>query len=74
MAACLVLCAIDYRADSGDKSEGSDAQDVAGKCRVRRVSGVAAGANQGPGLDSVMREKLAHAQKILEAVVTSDCG
>jgi hypothetical protein len=28
--------------------------------------------NQGPQLSNVMREKLAHAQKILEAVVTSD--
>jgi hypothetical protein len=33
---------------------------------------VAAGQSQGPALDSVMREKLGHAQKILEAVVTSD--
>jgi hypothetical protein len=29
-------------------------------------------ASQGPELNSVMREKLAHAEKILEAVVTSD--
>jgi hypothetical protein len=28
--------------------------------------------NQGPEVNSVMRQKLAHAQKILEAVVTSD--
>ena len=34
--------------------------------------GLAASANQGPGLNRVMREKLVHAQKILEAVVTSD--
>jgi len=33
---------------------------------------VAATASQGPALDSVMREKLGHAQKALEAVVTSD--
>jgi hypothetical protein len=31
-----------------------------------------AGAGQGPELQVVMREKLGHAQKILEAVVTSD--
>ena len=35
-------------------------------------SGLAASPNQGPGLNRVMREKLVHAQKILEAVVTSD--
>lgn len=34
--------------------------------------GFAASPAQGPGLNSVMREKLQHAQKILEAVVTSD--
>jgi hypothetical protein len=34
--------------------------------------GFAASAAQGPELNSVMREKLQHAQKILEAVVTSD--
>lgn len=34
--------------------------------------GFAASAAQGPGLNNVMREKLQHAQKILEAVVTSD--
>jgi hypothetical protein len=34
--------------------------------------GVAAGPSQGPGLNTVMREKLEHTQKILEAVVTSD--
>jgi len=28
--------------------------------------------SQGPDVNSVMRQKLAHAQKILEAVVTSD--
>ena len=32
----------------------------------------AASPSQGPRLTSVMREKLEHAQKILEAVVTSD--
>jgi hypothetical protein len=32
----------------------------------------AATASQGPALDRVMREKLGHAQKLLEAVVTSD--
>ena len=30
--------------------------------------------NQGPQLSNVMREKLVHAQKVLEAVVTSDWG
>lgn len=34
--------------------------------------GLAAMSNQGPELNNVMREKLVHAQKILEAVVTSD--
>jgi hypothetical protein len=34
--------------------------------------GLTAGPNQGPELNTVMREKLGHAQKILEAVVTSD--
>jgi len=34
--------------------------------------GLAAMPNQGPALSSVMRQKLAHSQKILEAVVTSD--
>jgi hypothetical protein len=34
--------------------------------------GLAAIPAQGPGLDRVMRQKLEHAQKILEAVVTSD--
>jgi len=34
--------------------------------------GLAASLSQGPALNRVMREKLAHAQKILEAVVTSD--
>ncbi len=34
--------------------------------------GLAATPSQGPGLQQVMREKLVHAQKILEAVVTSD--
>ena len=34
--------------------------------------GVAAGPGQGPLLNNVMREKLGHSQKILEAVVTSD--
>ena len=34
--------------------------------------GLAAGPSQGPELKIVMREKLARAQKILEAVVTSD--
>jgi len=33
---------------------------------------VTASGNQGPELNAVMREKLVHAQKILEAVVTSD--
>jgi hypothetical protein len=36
------------------------------------VLGVTVAPSQGPELTSVMREKLAHAQKILEAVVTSD--
>jgi hypothetical protein len=34
--------------------------------------GFAAGPRQGPEVKSVMREKLEHTQKILEAVVTSD--
>ena len=34
--------------------------------------GVTASPSQGPELNTVMREKLGHAQKILEAVVTSD--
>jgi cytochrome c556 len=33
---------------------------------------LAAGPSQGPALASVMHQKLAHAQKLLEAVVTSD--
>jgi hypothetical protein len=36
------------------------------------VMGLGGSPNQGPELNSVMREKLVHAQKILEAVVTSD--
>jgi len=36
------------------------------------LCGFAATPSQGPGLDRVMRQKLEHAQKILEAVVTSD--
>jgi hypothetical protein len=36
------------------------------------VVGLAVGPNQGPRLKGVMRVKLDHAQKILEAVVTSD--
>ena len=36
------------------------------------VTGAAVTTGQGPALDSVMREKLGHAQKLLEAVVTSD--
>ena len=34
--------------------------------------GLAASSSQGPEVNQVMREKLNHAQKILEAVVTSD--
>jgi hypothetical protein len=34
--------------------------------------GLAARPNQGPPLNNVMREKLDHTQKILEAVVTND--
>jgi hypothetical protein len=34
--------------------------------------GLAASSSQGPEVNQVMREKLTHAQKILEAVVTSD--
>jgi len=36
------------------------------------VTSVTVSASQGPELNTVMREKLAHTQKILEAVVTSD--
>jgi len=36
------------------------------------VAGAAVSAGQGPALDSVMHDKLGHAQKLLEAVVTSD--
>ena len=36
------------------------------------VFGVAAAPAQGPQVGRIMREKLGHAQKILEAVVTSD--
>jgi hypothetical protein len=36
------------------------------------VMSVTASGSQGPELNAVMREKLVHAQKILEAVVTSD--
>jgi hypothetical protein len=36
------------------------------------VLSLAAGPHQGPALNTVMREKLGHTQKILEAVVTSD--
>ena len=36
------------------------------------VVGLGAGPSQGPEVGSVMREKLVHAQKILEAVVTSN--
>jgi len=36
------------------------------------LMGVTASGNQGPGLNTLMRQKLAHAEKILEAVVTSD--
>jgi hypothetical protein len=39
---------------------------------VAALWGVAAVPNQGPPTNRVMREKLAHAQKILEAMVTSD--
>ena len=35
-------------------------------------AGIAAAASQGPPLNRLMREKLGRAQKILEAVVTSD--
>ena len=38
------------------------------------VMTVTASGNQGPQLNSIMREKLSHSQKILEAVVTSDWG
>lgn len=48
--------------------------------RIRRSAGLvsvcliclAAGPTQGPRLTNVMHQKLTHAQKILEAVVTSD--
>ena len=36
------------------------------------VLGMTASPSQTPGVNAVMREKLVHAQKILEAVVTSD--
>ena len=36
------------------------------------LCGLAAGPSQGPQMNRVMREKLGHTQKILEAVVTSD--
>jgi hypothetical protein len=36
------------------------------------VVGLAARPSQGPPLNNVMREKLGHTQKILEAVVTND--
>jgi hypothetical protein len=36
------------------------------------LSGFAAGPTQGPELNRIMREKLDHSQKILEAVVTSN--
>jgi hypothetical protein len=36
------------------------------------VAAVTANAGQGPEIKHVMREKLVHSQKILEAVVTSD--
>src|SRR5665213_3351949 len=36
------------------------------------LAGLSAGPSQGPELNRVMREKLGHTQKILEAVVTSD--
>ena len=36
------------------------------------VVGLGAGPSQGPEVSSVMREKLVHAQNILEAVVTSN--
>jgi hypothetical protein len=39
---------------------------------VAAFCGFAAGPNQGPQMNRVMREKLGHTQKILEAVVTSD--
>lgn len=39
---------------------------------VGTVLSIAAGPSQGPALNSVMHEKLAHAQKLLEALVTSD--
>jgi len=36
------------------------------------IMGCTAGMSQGPQLNVVMRDKLVHAQRILEAVVTSD--
>src|ERR1035437_4106434 len=39
---------------------------------LRSLLGLAAIPSQGPEVNQVMREKLTHAQKILEAVVTSD--
>lgn len=36
------------------------------------VVSIAAAPSQGPALNTVMHEKLAHAQRLLEAVVTSD--
>ena len=39
---------------------------------VGAVLGLAAGPRQGPELRTLMHDKLVHAQKILEAVVTSD--
>jgi hypothetical protein len=39
---------------------------------VSVVVGLAASPGQGPEVNNIMREKLGHAQKILEAVVTND--
>jgi len=39
---------------------------------VAALCGLGASPGQGPALNRVMREKLGHTQKILEAVVTSD--
>jgi hypothetical protein len=39
---------------------------------VWSVVGTATNANQGPALTNAMREKLVHAQQLLEALVTSD--
>jgi hypothetical protein len=36
------------------------------------AAGLAAGPGQGPEVNNIMREKLGHTQKILEAVVTND--